>query len=141
MEVAKLKQVCWLDVKGKMAMNPNNFSLGAMYSASFLVKRAPDAQNLNNIKLSLGFNDGNPPKEKVVDLSTIAPADKWVTLTIADFKFEFGGRGGEMTVSLTNHEDRWKTGLTIAGVIVQIVPRPPSDKISFCTCTPACMIL
>jgi len=118
MEVAKLKEVCWLDVKGKMAMNPNKFSFGAMYSASFLIKRAPNARNLNNIKLSLGFNDGKPPKEKVVDLSKIAPADKWVTVTISDFKFEFCGLGREMTVSLTNHDGCCKTGLTIAGVTV-----------------------
>ena len=117
MDVAELIEVCWLDVKGKMAMNPLKFVPGVVYAASFVVKRTCCAQNLNNIKLTLGFNDGKPAKERVVDLTKI-PADKWVALNIADFEANCGCNGAEMTVSLTNHADIWKRGLKIAGVVV-----------------------
>ena len=115
--MAELIEVCWLDVKGKMAMNPLKFVPGVVYAASFVVKRTCGAQNLNNIKLSHEFNDGNPAKERVVDLTKI-PADKWVALNVADFKANCGCHGTEMTVSLTNLEGVWKRGLKIAGIIV-----------------------
>jgi len=122
MDVAELISVCWLDVKGKKSLD--KFAFGTEYCISFVVKRTPEAQNLCNIKLELKFNGGWPSKERVVnDLNKILPANKWATLKVADFKNFVGGNDTEMTISLTNHEDVWKSGLKIAGILIHPKPR------------------
>ena len=120
MDVAELVSVCWLDVKGKMGMNPLKFVRGQVYATSFVMKRTCDAQNVHNIKLALEFNCCKPRIEKVVDLTKM-PANTWTLVNVADFEADFGGIGVDMTVSLVNHEDVWKSGLKIAGIIVQPV--------------------
>ena len=112
--MADLIFVCWLEVKGKMAVNALQSVPREGYSASFIVQRTSRAMNLNNIKLKLELNNGKPAKERVVDLTEI-PADTWVTLNIADLT----AQGDELVVSLidiTYTEE--KRGLKIAGVII-----------------------
>ncbi|XVE90304.1 hypothetical protein DITRI_Ditri20bG0066800 [Diplodiscus trichospermus] len=117
-EVAKLINVCWLDVRGKL--NMSDLSPATLYEVVYEVKLTKDASGWElPIKLRLSL----PGKVKERQVSLLQkPRGEWMELNVGHFCTEESGETGEtreVCFDLYAHGGHWKNGLVIRGAILR----------------------
>ncbi|KAL3739353.1 hypothetical protein ACJRO7_020720 [Eucalyptus globulus] len=113
LHVARLNYVCWLDIKGKCKTSV--LSQRTMYDVAIVVKMS--SQNYGwemPVNLSLEFPDGN--RQVRTERLDNSEKERWIPISIG--KFEMTPKTiGEMSFSLTQTGNYWKSGLSVKGVI------------------------
>lgn len=115
-EVAKLREVCWLDVSGKLKMS--ELSPGIVYDIFYVVKltKGASAGWELPITLKLSLPDG---RDLCRQLSLLMkPRGEWIELNVGSFQ-TVKGKTGEVCFGLCEHRGHWKTGLIIKGAIIR----------------------
>ncbi|KAI4312811.1 hypothetical protein MLD38_037602 [Melastoma candidum] len=113
--VAKLKSVCWLEVKGKfktMVLSPKT-----TYRVSFVVKMSSRSSGWDHpITVNLYLPDGSTQgsTENVHD----KPKEEWFNVPIGSFMTN-PKNVGELSFTLYGGGGNWKSGLVINGVLLQ----------------------
>lgn len=119
-EVAELKDVCWLEVDGKMELS--HLTPGVVYQVVFEVKMRKVCGGWSlPVNLRLKFPYGSVDQERKANLDD-KPREEWLDLVVGEFKPQKGQRGN-LLVSLFQFAGEWKKGLVIRGV--RIVPKEP----------------
>lgn len=136
-EVAKLRNVCWLEIRGMI--NTQALSPNTQY-AVFLVFKMINAQGFENsrVKLSVGDECGHSsPKivcldpnvnrrhhNRVVGLQRPSVrSDGWLEIEMGEF-FNSSIEDEQMQMSVLVNDGNWKRGLFLEGIEV----RPKEDN-------------
>ncbi|XVF56730.1 hypothetical protein PTKIN_Ptkin06aG0143700 [Pterospermum kingtungense] len=120
-EVAKLRQVCWLDVRGKLKLS--DLTPRSSYEGVYVVKLTKGASGWElPIKLRLSLPNGRVQERQVSLLHK--PRGVWMELNVGNFctEEEINGDTGdtrEVCFDLYEHGNHWKTGLVIRGAILR----------------------
>jgi len=114
-EVAKLLCVCWLDVRGKLAMS--ELTSGVIYEGAYLVKLTKSSAGW---ELPIALRLSVPGEEaKVRQVSLFGkPKGEWFELNLGSFMAK-PDEEGEVGFDLFEHGGHWKSGLIIKAVIVR----------------------
>nr|XP_011467106.1 PREDICTED: protein PHLOEM PROTEIN 2-LIKE A1-like [Fragaria vesca subsp. vesca] len=114
-EVAKLRTVCWLDVRGHIKMS--ELSCGVVYEIAYIVKLTNGASGWElPITLKLRYPDG---REQIRQQSLLEkPRGEWMELSGGTFLTN-QEETGEFWFDLCEHGGHWKTGLIIKGIIAK----------------------
>ncbi|KAK9923164.1 hypothetical protein M0R45_031596 [Rubus argutus] len=114
-EVAKLRRVCWLDLRGHLKMS--ELSSGVVYEIAYIVKLTNGASGWElPITLKLRHPDG---KEQIRQQSLLhKPRGEWMELSGGTFKVN-QEETGEFWFDLYEHGGHWKTGLIVKGIIAK----------------------
>ncbi|CAO2827908.1 unnamed protein product [Amaranthus hypochondriacus] len=114
-EVAKLLSVCWLDVRGKLAMS--ELSAGVTYEVVYVVKLTKSASGWElplMLKLSA---PGEETKIRQVSL-LMKPKGEWFELNLGCFQ-AIHGENREVCFDIYEHGGHWKNGLVIKAAIIR----------------------
>ncbi|CAM8924488.1 unnamed protein product [Rhodiola kirilowii] len=115
-EVAKLENVCWLEVHGKFDMS--KLSPNVRYEVAFIVKMEESAYGWEvPVNLRLTLPNGRKQESKVNLMEK--PKGHWIQISVGEFETSTTFNG-EMEYSLYEYEGgKWKRGLLIMGVTIQ----------------------
>ncbi|XP_065013404.1 lectin-like [Musa acuminata AAA Group] len=116
-EVASLKQVCWLEIHGKLEMS--HLTPAVTYDIFFEVMISKETASGwgTPVNLRVKFPDGRVEEHKESLLEK--PRGRWIALTVCKLKTR-PEAAGEMEISLLECESgQWKRGLIVKGVIVR----------------------
>ncbi|XP_042520925.1 lectin-like [Macadamia integrifolia] len=122
-DIAELKNVCWLEVRGKF--DTSNLSPGVMYEVAFVVmlKEASNGWNAP-LNLELALPDGKKQEHK--ENLQYKPKGQWMELVIGEF-WTCQNMDGDIQFSLLEIKGgQWKNGFIIKGVIIR--PKNCYDK-------------
>ncbi|CAL5017903.1 unnamed protein product [Urochloa decumbens] len=113
-KVAKLLQVCWLDIFGYLEqwyLNPE-----VTYEVSFEVKLEKGASGWSEpVEVGVTSADGVPQKSSVY-LPQVERG-KWLQIKVGEVKSQ-PGRTGNVSVFLRKATPEWKKGLLIRGITI-----------------------
>ncbi|KMT20722.1 hypothetical protein BVRB_1g006960 [Beta vulgaris subsp. vulgaris] len=114
-EVAKLMSVCWLDVRGKLAMS--ELSAGVTYESVYVIKLTKSASGWE-LPLILRLNvPGEETKIRQLSL-LMKPRGEWFELNLGTFQAK-ANEVGEVCFDIFEHGGHWKTGLIIKAAIIR----------------------
>lgn len=111
-EVAVLRNVCWLEVSGKF----RTIALAPMtkYEIAFVVKiKDPNGQWDAPVTFTATLPNGK--KEECFKSLKTVPQQRWEHIAICEFVMS-PENVGEVTFALNEHGANWKSGLVIKGV-------------------------
>ena len=115
MEVAELKNVCWLEINGKYAMK--NLTGGTDYQVKFVVKLLKKFNIDKPVTFSLTTPRGC--KQEHTENMMEMPRNKIITITAGEFEVPWNTYGcGEISFSMMNTDGFWKRGLVVIGALV-----------------------
>ncbi|KAF4361846.1 uncharacterized protein PHLOEM PROTEIN 2-LIKE A4 [Cannabis sativa] len=117
-EVARLKQVCWLEVNGKFEMR--KLSPVTLYEVAFVVMMDDSANGWSfPVNISLSLPDGTNQQHNQ-DMTKL-PTNQWTHITAGKFKTSHHNDqfGEDIHFSMHNYDSPWKAGLSIKGVLIQ----------------------
>jgi hypothetical protein len=119
MEVAYLKDVCWLEIRAKLEMS--HLTPGFTYVVDFVAKLEQNGYGWSEpVDLQIncpGDVDRKPRKEslwKTVD------GKKWSYVNVGEV--EAAGQNGEMEIAMLRLGGDWKRGLVLR--CIKITPKP-----------------
>ncbi|OMO84850.1 Phloem protein 2-like protein [Corchorus olitorius] len=114
-EVAKLRTVCWLDVRGKFKIS--DLSPGTVYEVVYVVMLTKWASGWElPIKLTLSLPDGKVQERQVSLLQK--PRRQWMELSLGYFYIE-KSETREVCFRLHETGGHWKSGLIIKSAILR----------------------
>ncbi|KAL2946534.1 hypothetical protein AAZX31_20G019300 [Glycine max] len=115
-ELAKLKKVCWLEVRGKFDIR--KLLPGILYQVSFLIMLEDSSEGWEvpiNVRLVL---PGGKRQQHKVNLNEKL-RENWMEILVGEFVASEKD-GGEMDISMYEYEGgMWKSGLVIQGVVIK----------------------
>ncbi|KAL3516662.1 hypothetical protein ACH5RR_023564 [Cinchona calisaya] len=116
-EVAKLKEICWFAIKGRL--NMSKLSRKVDYEAVFVVKLSEWAQGWDSpVKLKLTLPDGKTHERRAALL--LEPRGKWLELVVGNFKIHKNEKNlGDLKCSVSSKTPYWKHGLTLKGLMIR----------------------
>ncbi|KAH0977467.1 hypothetical protein GBA52_027186 [Prunus armeniaca] len=116
-EAAELLNVCWLEVRGKLATT--DLSPGTLYEVVFVVKMKTKAYGWDApVNLKFTPPDGAVPRETTIKLTDLKDSkDEWKDIPFGEFKAP--ANPGNIEFLLYEYGGRWKSGLVIKGVAVR----------------------
>ncbi|PQQ03818.1 protein PHLOEM PROTEIN 2-LIKE A1 [Prunus yedoensis var. nudiflora] len=116
-EAAELLNVCWLEVRGKLATTV--LSPGTLYEVVFVVKMKTKAYGWDApVNLKFTPPDGAVPRETKFKLTDLKDSkDQWKDIPFGEFIAP--ANPGNIEFSLNEYGGRWKSGLVIKGVAVR----------------------
>ncbi|XP_022719932.1 protein PHLOEM PROTEIN 2-LIKE A1-like [Durio zibethinus] len=115
-EVARLRTVCWLEVKGKFKIL--DLSPGTVYEVVYVVMLTKEASGWElPVKLKLSLPDGKVQERQVSLLQK--PRGQWMELGLGHFCTGENGETGEVCFDLYEIGGHWKSGLVIKGAILR----------------------
>ncbi|XP_011626594.1 uncharacterized protein LOC105421323 [Amborella trichopoda] len=118
-EVAELREVCWLEINGKM--ETSHLTPDTDYTVSFTVKLREGAHGWGSKPVTLCLKYPGGTEKKHTQNMEELEREKWMHLTVGEFHVHKGTKG-ELSFSLMEIEGRqWKGRLIIQGV--QIAPK------------------
>lgn len=115
-EVAVLREVCWLEVTGKF----RTIALAPMtkYEIAFVVtRRDPYYRCDAPVTFTVTLPNGN--EEECVKSLRRVPQQRWEHIPICEFVM-LPENVGEVTFALNEHGGNWKSGLVIKGVSFRV---------------------
>ena len=114
--MAKLKKVCWLEVRGKFDIR--KLLPGILYQVSFLIMLEDSSEGWEvpiNVRLVL---PGGKRQQHKVNLNEKL-RENWMEILVGEFVASEKD-GGEMDISMYEYEGgMWKSGLVIQGVVIK----------------------
>ncbi|CAM0953624.1 unnamed protein product [Alopecurus aequalis] len=116
-EVAELKDVCWLEVDGKMELS--YLTPGVVYEVVFeiMIKEVSRGWSVPvNLRLKLPYGTVQERKEHLQD----KPREKWLDIPVGEIKPQ-KGQTGDLSISLFQFTGNWKKGLVVRGI--RIAPK------------------
>ncbi|XP_021758304.1 protein PHLOEM PROTEIN 2-LIKE A1-like [Chenopodium quinoa] len=114
-EVAKLISVCWLDVRGKLAMK--ELSPGVTYEVVYVVKLTKSASGWE-LPLMLRLHaPGDEIKVRQESL-LMKPKGEWFELNLGSFQAK-ADISDEVCFDIFERGGHWKTGLIIKAAIIR----------------------
>ncbi|BBN70133.1 phloem protein 2-A1 [Prunus dulcis] len=117
-EAAELLNVCWLEVRGKLATT--DLSPGTLYEVVFVVKMKTEADGWDApVNFKFTPPDGAVTRNTTFKLMEILKdsKDEWKDIPFGEFKAPENPRNIEF--SLYEYSRIWKSGLVIKGVAVR----------------------
>ncbi|ONH90018.1 hypothetical protein PRUPE_8G030100 [Prunus persica] len=117
-EAAELLNVCWLEVRGKLATT--DLSPGTLYEVVFVVKMKTEADGWDApVNFKFTSPDGALTRNTTFKLREILKdsKDQWKDIPFGEFKAPENPRNIEF--SLYEYSRIWKSGLVIKGVAVR----------------------
>ncbi|XP_062094702.1 uncharacterized protein PHLOEM PROTEIN 2-LIKE A4-like isoform X2 [Humulus lupulus] len=114
-DVARLIQVCWLEVNGKF--DTRKLSPATLYEVAFVVMLDDCACGWScpvNVGLCLPNGSKQERNEDMIKL----PRNQWTEITAGKFKTSTD-QFGEIQFFMHNYDSAWKSGLSIKGVLIQ----------------------
>ncbi|KAL5775462.1 hypothetical protein ACOSP7_013019 [Xanthoceras sorbifolium] len=115
-EVAELKDVCWLEINAKF--DTTKLTPGTLYQVAFVVKMKNSSRGWDKkVNLRLRLPDGNT--KGVEENLMLQPKEEWINIPVDEFLVT-PENTGELDISMDEYKDgKWKSGLIIKGVIIQ----------------------
>jgi hypothetical protein len=124
MEVAYLKDVCWLEIRAKLEMS--HLTPGFTYVVAFVAKLEPNGYGWSEpVDLQIkcpGDIDGKPRQQRKESLWKTVDGKKWTDLNVGEVKAE-AGQKGEMEIAMLRLGGDWKRGLSLR--YIKIAPQKP----------------
>lgn len=117
-EMAELKNVCWLEVRGELELS--HLTPGVAYEVVFevMVKARSYGWHVK-VDLRLKFPDGRIQERK--ESLEEQPRDEWLRLKVGDVETH-RGQNGVLVISLSEYGGgHWKKGLVVKGI--RITPK------------------
>lgn len=123
MEVAKLEDVCWLEIQAKF--DSKKLTPGTLYQVSFIIKKD---QNVNGwdeeVTLKLNCPDGTTQQLRR-SFNEIKKKDKWIRVRVGEFLLSAQDTKELEVFLLETTGGKWKTGLYVKGVMIK-----PKEKLA-----------
>ncbi|KAF5812818.1 putative phloem protein [Helianthus annuus] len=123
-EVAMLKTVCWLDIRGVLATS--TLSPKTIYSAYLVYRITRFSEELyvpgeakimfgGVVTVTRGVYLQQPHTHAQAQVIPSTRKDGWIEVKLGEFNNNDGDEG-EVRVAFTKHETFWKTGLILEGI-------------------------